>query len=93
MNPICDKCGLLVERCNDAVVIHSIAYNEPMTLLFYRSRHFMPVVADDGTVLCEGSPSRAQYIEGQPGDKRGYAYDTSMEYLWRAAYASVQVKE
>ena len=86
----CDKCGMEVERCNDAVTIHAIAYNAPLGLLFYQARHFLPVVDSGGTVLCDGSPSRAQYIEGQPRETRGYGYDETQEQRWRDAYAAVQ---
>lgn len=62
-----------------------------MTALFAIPRHLLPVV-EDGKVVCEGSPSRAQYIEGQPRDPRGslYPYDETIEAQRRAAYASMQ---
>lgn len=58
--------------------------------LGYYSRHFLPVCDTAGNVLCEGSPSRAQYIEGQPRDTRGYAYVEASEPIFRAAYAKAQ---
>lgn len=82
---VCDKCGLPVARSDDAVVIASYAENAPMMLLVYRARHFMP------SETCPGSPSRAQYIAGQPRDTRGYRYDTAQETRYRQAYARVLV--
>jgi hypothetical protein len=35
-----------------------------------KNRHLLPVVDGKGKIICEGSPSRAQYLEGQPRDKR-----------------------
>lgn len=86
----CDKCGLEVQASNDATVVQALAYNEPAHCLFYGARHFLPVLDANGNVLCEGSPSRAQYIEGQPRDTRGYAYDETQEARWRNAWATLQ---
>jgi hypothetical protein len=82
----CDKCGKEVPRNNDATVIQAIAMDEPMTMFFCQPRHFMP------TEDCEGSPSRAQYIEGQPRDTRGYRYMPEYEEMWRKAYAQAQIE-
>ncbi|MFZ2682115.1 MAG: hypothetical protein WAZ14_03420 [Patescibacteria group bacterium] len=57
--------------------------------LAHGSRHLLPVM-DGEEVVCAGSPSRAQYIEGQPRDERGFIYDSSREVLHRAAYARIQ---
>lgn len=58
------------------------------------SRHFLPLINEEGEVLCEGSPSRAQYIEGQPRDSRPeYPYDKRDETAWRRSFAYVQVHE
>ncbi|MHA2384161.1 MAG: hypothetical protein ACXACT_16430 [Candidatus Thorarchaeota archaeon] len=85
--PCCDKCGHPVPWENDATIIESYFQNEPVFILVHHSRHFLP------TDECEGSPSRAQYIEGQPRDTRGYPYDTKHESKWRSAYAQAQVRE
>jgi len=79
----CDKCGQPVDPKNDAVRLEMIAFQEnAASLLFAQSRHFLP----DGN--CPGSPSRAQYIEGQPKDAR-YAYNKQYEKVWRDAYAKL----
>ncbi len=80
----CDKCGKPVPQNNDASFIEAILRNQPFFILFANGRHFLP------TEDCEGSPSRAQYIEGQPRDTRGYEYDPAMEQKWRDAYARAQ---
>lgn len=50
----------------------------------------MPVF-ENGIQICEGSPSRAQYIEGQPRDSRApYAYRPEWEQRYRDAYAKAQ---
>ena len=87
---LCDKCGELVPADNDmTLVIAKIPGREFIPAIWY-ARHFLPVRGDDGTLLCEGSPSRAQYIEGQPRDERGYPYDPIRERLYRKAWADLQ---
>ncbi len=81
---ICDKCGKEVPLQNDATIIEAIVSGQPATTLFFQSRHFLP------TADCEGSPSRAQYIEGQPRDTRGYSYRPELEQPYRSAYAQAQ---
>jgi len=78
----CDKCGCDVPKSNDAVWIQSYATEQPISLLVFGSRCFLP------TDTCPGSPSRAQYIAGQPRDSR-YPYDKSMEKKWRMAYKRI----
>jgi len=80
----CNKCGQEVPMANDATVIEAIAFDTPVLILFSVSRHFLPVEG------CEGSPSRAQYIEGQPRDIRGYPYEADQESMWRHALAEAQ---
>lgn len=95
----CDKCGRLCYSDNDARMIEveaSIAkYGEKMAakLLIYcsTSRHFLPVV-EGGLVVCQGSPSRAQYVEGQPRDTRGYPYLPEYEEFWRKGLEIVRQK-
>lgn len=82
----CDKCGQDVPLANDATMIEAIMTGQPMIILAYAARHFLP------TADCEGSPSRAQYIKGQPRDTRGYSYDPEMESKWREVYEEVQRK-
>jgi hypothetical protein len=75
----CDKCGKPVSRDNDAVRIEAIASGNSLLLLLANPRCFLP------TEDCEGSPSRAQYIEGQPRDTRGYQYNQTLEARYRQA--------
>lgn len=89
----CDKCGLPVPAWNDAVEveIRLPAGNKTTLFLFAQSRHFLPVRDSDGKQLCEGSPSRAQYIAGQPKDSRGqYPYKQECEKPWREAFEEIQ---
>lgn len=89
---ICDKCHRWVPPENDMALVMAatgIPGSEWIPAIWH-SRHFLPVLEDDGTVLCEGSPSRAQYIEGQPRDTRGYRYDERLEPLYRSAWRKLQ---
>jgi hypothetical protein len=92
----CDKCGLHVPENNDVVqfdmALASLeGHPEAMlTLLCATPRHLLPVI-ENGIVLCEGSPSRAQYLEGQQPDSRlAYAYRPENEALYRNVYARMQ---
>ena len=83
---LCDKCGQVVPRDNDAVRIHMTAHPEAAPyLVLALPRHFLP------TQDCPGSPSRAQYIDGQPRDDR-YPYDESEEQRWRDAFAQIKAE-
>ena len=84
-NTGCDKCFQPVVPENDATLVASIATGNPY-LVLARPRHFLP------TENCQGSPSRAQYIEGQPKDQRGYLYDKKLESSYRAAYELVRLR-
>src|SRR5260370_13871144 len=80
VEPPGDKCGKPVPSWNDAARV-AFQVSHRLELLKAKTRHFLPVEG------CEGSPSRAQYIEGQPCDGRpGASYDESEEAVWRAAY-------
>ena len=58
------------------------------------SRHLLPVI-QDGVVLCEGSPTRAQFLERQPRDTRAGSprldYTEELEEPVRAAYQRMQI--
>ncbi len=70
MSNICDKCGRHVPPENNAVEFELILDQGRTTYLAVAdSRHLLPVV-EGGKVVCEGSPSRAQYLHGQPPDTR-----------------------
>ena len=81
---VCDKCKTAVPDDNNAVTLEAIRSGDLMYLLAY-PRHLLPVVVD-GVTVCTGSPSRAQYLEGQPRDTRGYGYYPELEASTREAY-------
>jgi hypothetical protein len=84
----CDKCRTPVPPGNDATLFEALVTGNPYFALA-NSRHLLPVVKD-GVQVCEGSPSRAQYLEGQPRDSRGtYPYIEEREQLFRAAYQAL----
>ena len=62
----CDKCGKPVDPSNDASILEAIFAGEPAIAVWMVGRHLLPVEG------CQGSPSRAQYLEGRPRDTRGY---------------------
>jgi hypothetical protein len=74
----------MVAPNNDRTIIEAVVRGSRMVVAANSSRHFLP------TPTCQGSPSAAQYIEGQPRDQRGYPYDEAAESKWRAAYQIVQ---
>ena len=81
----CDKCGLPVEPSNDAVLLDVLVGKGDFLLLLAQPRHLLP------TGDCPGSPSRAQYLEGQPRDPRPeYPYIEPAESAIRAAYERMQ---
>ena len=102
---ICDKCGEPVPRSNDSFCLalevekikrYGVNYDEAQVdpwiytaILTLSSRHLLPVKEGEH-VICEGSPSRAQFIEGQPRDTRGYPYRAEDEVIYRAAFAKLQ---
>ena len=83
---LCDRCGEPVPFENDAINLDFLLYpDDAIMLLFARSRHLLP------TGRCPGSPSRAQYLYGQPPDKRRkYRYDPTREVRVRSAYQILQ---
>ncbi len=94
MSAKCDKCGLDVPPDNDVAKLEKITGSLSEGILNWGGhdddhRHLLPVVID-GKTVCEGSPSRAQYLDGQPLDTRGYGYYTHLETLIRGAFAKMQ---
>ncbi len=88
MSPNCDKCGRRVPPHNDAVNLDLNRNNDDVgdRVVMYDSRHLLPVI-ENGVVVCEGSPSRAQYLIGQPRDPRGkHPYIPREEREIRSAY-------
>lgn len=86
----CDKCGQLVPLHNSLFGFsnHWFAVTGTFALASGDGdRHLLPVLAGDGTVLCHGSPSRAQYLEGQPRDPRPeFRYVETEEHWYRSAF-------
>lgn len=80
----CDKCGLEVPDWNNAVMLEMVMSGGDPTFLLVPPRHLLPEVRD-GKKVCPGSPSRAQYLEGQPRDPR-YPYDPQREGPVRRAH-------
>lgn len=86
MNDVCDKCGELVPPENNALSLDMILNAKSLGLVFMGARHLLP------TENCPGSPSRAQYLEGQPRDTRPeYPYIEGAEPIVRAAYRELQL--
>jgi hypothetical protein len=91
----CDKCGTEVEYNNDATIFDALLFDPTLRdssilILFSFSRHLLPVIEGD-TIICEGSPSRAQYFEGQPRDARTqWDYEPEQEGRMREAYDLLQ---
>lgn len=80
---VCDKCGEPVPDNNNACLLDLYLGNNWM--IFAQPRHLLP------TENCEGSPSRAQYLEGQPKDTRSeYPYENYYEKRVRLAYETMQ---
>jgi len=81
---MCDKCQRRVSPDNDCARFDWLL---GAALAFMsQSRHLLPVV-ENGVVVCGGSPSRAQYIDGQPRDPRPeWSYMPEREAPYRAAY-------
>ena len=77
---ICDKCGCEVSPENDATILDAIVSGNAVSIMFNMARHLLP----EGN--CLGSPSRAQYLEGQPLDTRGYLYNPALEQRYRKAH-------
>ena len=84
----CDKCKGEVLPNNDVTIFLVVQTGDPMYAMAI-SRHLLPVIVD-GETVCKGSPSRAQYLEGQPRDERAaYAYNPELEADVRATYAKL----
>lgn len=86
---ICNKCKREVPPENDAIILDYLMTGNPLLSLAL-SRHLLPVVVD-GQTVCKGSPSRAQYLEGQPRDTRAnYPWNEELGEQIRAAYPRLQ---
>ncbi len=85
----CDKCGEEVGPKNDAVNLDFIL-KQNIALIGAQSRHLLPVRDAKGNLLCEGSPSRAQYIMEVAHDTRGYMYIPELAPKFQDAYRRLQ---
>ena len=86
----CDKCSGEVLPHQDARHLEAVASGKGMIVLMTRARHLFPVTKGN-KVICEGSPSRAQYLPGQARDMRGvYAFNPKRQAYWRRAYKKLQ---
>ena len=85
----CDKCAMNVDPQNDATHLDALRLNNGLAILLHYARHLLPVYDDCGVMLCAGSPSRAQYLEGMPRDNR-FPYSLDLEIAYRRAYALLQ---
>ena len=86
---VCDKCKTDVPVNNDASIFDALLHNSSIRA-FALSRHLLPVF-DGEEMVCSGSPSRAQYIEGQPRDERGtYPYRPELELMYREVCEALQ---
>ncbi len=80
----CDKCGEVVPRYNSMMLLEELTGN--LGAQYYETdRHLFAVEEPN----CPGSPSRAQYIEGQPRDTRDNDYHPERETNYREAYAKM----
>ncbi len=98
---VCDKCGQVILPGNNLGLFLTLYIDEcikrgvdagihPLaTIGVYR--HLLPVTEGD-RVICEGSPSRAQHLKGQPRDTRGYPYRPKHQSAYRAAYRALLAK-
>ena len=97
---ICSKCSKEVHPANNALLLAIIAdkirraglkgyLKKPedtwmrMATERHLPKHLFPIV-EDGELVCEGSPSRAQYLPGLP--RATDQYNNAMEWLVRRAF-------
>ena len=89
----CPKCGQLVTLENNGALLDLIVQAHPTPLLAMmvtQAFHLLPLV-QEGQMVCPGSPSRAQYLRGQPRDIRPHIiYRPERRPAMQAAYAEMQ---
>lgn len=96
----CDKCGTSVLRKNDLGAVMEyigdprLVGGSPLGGPGTEDhRHFLPVYVYGGSemLVCEGSPSRAQYLFGKLRDSReGAIYYPDQEIYWRYGFLQLQ---
>lgn len=90
---LCDKCRLRVDPWNDvalleAVLRHLRGRSSRIISLFLfgaAARHIMPIVVG-GLQLCEGSPSRAQYLGGTRDPRSDYPLSEELQEIYQHAF-------
>lgn len=89
----CPKCGRSVSLENNGALLDLIVQEHPAPLLAMmvtQAFHLLPLV-QQGRLLCPGSPSRSQYLPGQPRDTRPHImYRSERQSVMRAAFAEMQ---
>lgn len=69
----CDKCGQVVPPWNNVSIFEYINTGGSVFNYLNLNRHFLPVVDEHNVVICEGSPSRSQYLsQGMMETRRAY---------------------
>lgn len=90
---VCSKCGEPVMLENNGALFDLFVHEHPTPFLavsLTQAFHLLPVIKD-GRTVCPGSPSRFQYLAGQPRDPRPQIhYRPEREPIKRAAFAQMQ---
>lgn len=95
---VCDKCSGPVEDTNNALFLDCLLPENADAIFaphFHQPRHLLPTThtdANGNVVVCPGSPSRAQYLEGQPRDEKS-PYNPARESLYRHAFQRLKSGE
>lgn len=76
MSKCCDKCGREVLDHNNAINLDIELFGTDINLAMMSPRHLFPIV-ENGTVVCEGSPSRVHRLVGQVKDPNLLSRDLS----------------
>ncbi len=86
----CDKCGKEVDPKDDVVNLDFILRGD-LSLIGAQSRHIRAQYDEDRVEVCEGSPSRAQYIFEVRADQRPeYGYDSTLVKIYQDAWVKLQ---
>lgn len=92
----CDKCGQPVPSWNNAAIFEFINTSGNWLNGLNLNRHLLPVVDDNGVVLCEGSPSRSKYLtQGMADDRKEYPFikeDAVIAPVCLTLYLTYEVK-
>lgn len=87
----CRGCGEPIEKKNNDMWLLRYASDSPQALLADYAYHILPVVGDDGEVLCPGNPRVAQYLPDQPRESGPDAYyEESLTEFFRNGYNKLQ---